>query len=330
MRIDRERLIDLARRDVESRTSGEHVLAAYLIGSVANGEPVLGGAADIDVVLIHAETPAVEREVVPLSEDVHLDIAHHGRARYAQPRLLRVDPWLGPAIYAPIPLYDREHLFEWAQAAARGQYLRADYTGLRAAALLEEARRRRADLATARRWPSTYVAAVMGAANAVASLEGAPACGRRTLRLLEARLSQAGYPEVFASVLRLLGAEAVEDHTAVEWVGAWARAYDACARLSADPLLSSHRRAYYLKGFQALLEEGAPQALLVPLIQIWDRVLSTLDVFDLAPDHRPAWQAALSSLGLEPAAAGRRADALEAFLDQIEVILETWEKDHGV
>jgi hypothetical protein len=330
VRIDRERLIALARRHVESQTAGDDVLAGYLIGSVAHGEPVLGGAADIDVVLIHAEPPAVEREIVPLSEDVHLDIAHHARSRYAQPRQLRVDPWLGPAVYAPIPLYDREHLFEWAQAAARGQYLRPDHAGRRATALLEEARRRRVDLGTARRWPSTYAAAVVGGANAVASLEGSPACGRRALLLLEARLTQAGYPEVFAHVLRLLGAEAVEGHTAAEWVAAWARAYDACARLAGDPMLSPHRRAYYLKGFQAFLEDGAPHALLFPMIQTWDRVLSTLEVFDLAPDHRPAWESALTVLGLEPAAADRRNHDLEAFLDQVEVILESWEKDHGV
>jgi hypothetical protein len=135
---------------------------------------------------------------------------------------------------------------------------------------------------------------------------------------------------VFASVLRLLGAEAVESHTAAEWVAAWARAYDACARLSGDPMLSPHRRAYHLKGFQAFLEDGSTQALLFPIIRIWHRVLSTLDVFDLAADHRPAWESALSTLGLEPAAADRRTHDLEAFLDQVEVILESWEKDHGV
>ena len=117
---------------------------------------------------------------------------------------------------------------------------------------------------------------------------------------------------------------------AAEWVAAWTRAYDACARLAGDPMLSPHRRAYYLKGFQAFLEDGAPHALLFPMIQVWDRVLSTLEVFDLAPDHRPAWESALTALGLEPAAADRRNHDLEAFLDQVEVILESWEKDHGV
>jgi len=35
VRIDRERLIDLARRHVESRTSEDDVLAGYLIGIAA-------------------------------------------------------------------------------------------------------------------------------------------------------------------------------------------------------------------------------------------------------------------------------------------------------
>lgn len=329
MRIERDRLIELARREVAARAEKDHLLAAYLIGSVVSGEPVLGGAADIDVVMIHAEPPSTTREIVALSEDVHLDIAHHGRGQYAQPRQLRVDPWLGPAVYAPIPLFDRDHLFEWAQAAARGQYARPDFIVQRAAALLADARRRRADLPVARRWPSTFAAAAMAAANAVASLQSAPACGRRALLVLEARLAQAGHPEVFAAVQHMLGAEALETQVAREWVAAWARAYDACARLSGDPVLSPHRRAYYLKGFQALLEDGSPQAVLLALIQTWDRILFTLEAFDLAADYRDPWQAAMSSLQLSPDTANRRADELEAFLDRVDVIVETWEKEHG-
>jgi hypothetical protein len=329
VRIERERLIALARREVEARAEKDHLLAAYLIGSVTHGEPVLGGAADVDLVLIHGEPPSTAREVVPLSEDIHLDIAHHDRAIYAQPRALRVDPWLGPALYSPLALFDRDHLFEWAQASARGQYSRPDHVHARASALLAEARQRRAGLASARRWPSTYTSAVMDAANAVASLHGSPACGRRALMLLEARLERAGQADIFAAVLRLLGAESLQAQSVGDWVAAWARAFDECARISGDPVLSPHRRGYYLKGFQALLEEGAPHASLLGLIQTWDRVLSTLETFELAADHRSGWQAALASLELAPPTADRRADELEAFLDRVDVILERWEKDHG-
>jgi hypothetical protein len=296
---------------------------------VVSGEPVLGGAADIDLVLIHDAAPAVEREIVPLSPDVHLDIAHHPRSLYTQPRRIRVDPWLGPAVYAPLPLHDREHLFEWAQAGSRGQYGRADHIRQRSMGFLASARQGRAELATAASWPATYLSAVMAGGNAVAGLSGPPACGRRALLILEARLAQAGHGDLHTEVLRLLGAEQIEGRSAPDWVGAWARAYDEAARITADPLLSPHRRAYYLKGFQALLEEGATQALTPMLVRIWDRALGTLEAFDMAADHREAWRTALDTLELSPAFAEERAQALEGFLDRVEDILDVWGRDHG-
>ncbi|HET7010236.1 MAG TPA: hypothetical protein VFI11_05625 [Anaerolineales bacterium] len=329
MRVERQRLVELARREVETRVEKNGLLAAYLIGSVVSGEPVLGGSADIDLVLIHENPPTPEREIVPLSEDVHFDIAHHGRARYALPRQLRVDPWLGPAVYAPLSLFDRDHLFEWAQAGARGQYPRADFARQRASSLLDSARHLRDSLATTSYWPSTYVGAVLTGANAIASLAAPPACGRRAMLLLEARLAQAGHSEIYSAVLELIGAAGLQSRTAPDHVGAWARAYDVCARITGEPLLSRHRRAYHLKGFQALLEEGAPQALLPGLLQTWDRVMGTLETFELAANHRDDWQAALSALGLSADSTAARTAALEDYLDHIEITLEAWGREHG-
>ncbi|HLE23250.1 MAG TPA: hypothetical protein VI701_03005, partial [Anaerolineales bacterium] len=132
MRITRTQLIEAARREVERRAETDGLAAAYLIGSIVHDQAVLGGAADIDLVLIHDHQPDSRREIVGLSDEVHLDIAHHHRDQYAQPRLLRLDPWLGPAIYDPLPLHDPQHLFEWAQASARGQFLRPDHRAARA------------------------------------------------------------------------------------------------------------------------------------------------------------------------------------------------------
>ena len=134
---------------------------------------------------------------------------------------------------------------------------------------------------------------------------------------------------MYAGLLDLLGSSHIEGRGLAEWVSAWAQAYDACAPITGDPLLSSHRRAYYLKGFQALLEERAHHCVLTGLITSWDRVLATLEAYDMAAEHREAWDATLGALGLTPNTADTRADALEAFLDRIEVILEAWGREHG-
>ena len=329
MRITQAQLVDLARREVERRSEANSLLAAYLIGSIVHDRALLGGSADVDLVLIHDTAPVDAREIVPLSEDVHLDIAHHHSDQYAHPRRLRLDPWLGPAIYDPLLLHDPRHLFEWAQASARGQFLRADHRLSRARAFLERARQIQAALDPERHWVSRYARAALSGANAVATLAGSPAAGRRVLLLLDDASAEADCPEAHTGLLRLLGADACAAHDLAAWVSDWGKAYDAGCHLTADPALAPERRAYYLKGFQALLESGQPHAILWTLLDTWDQMLATLESFADAESHRPAWDQALATLGLTPASAPRRLDELESYLDHLEAFLEGWSTRYG-
>lgn len=329
MRLTRAQLIDAARREVERRREAGGLVAAYLIGSLVHDQAVFGGSADIDLVLVHDQAPSAPREIVGLSDEVHLDIAHHHRDRYAQPRLLRLDPWLGPAIYDPLPLHDPQHLFEWAQASARGQFLRPDHRAARAAAFMTRARRLQAALDVERPWVSAFARAALAGANAIATLGGQPVAGRRVLPLLETLSSEAGYPEAHAGLLRLLGADAGGPHDFAAWVAAWARAYDAGSSLTAEPDLLPERRGYYLHGFQAQLESAAPQAVLVLLLDTWERTLATLESFRQEGDHRSAWEGATLDLDLAADSAPRRLTELESYLDQIEAFVEDWSVRHG-
>ena len=329
MRLTRAQLVEAARREVVQRAETDGLVAAYLIGSLVHDEAVLGGAADIDLVLIHDHAPVAAREIVGLSEEVHLDIAHHDREQYAQPRLLRLDPWLGPAIYDPLPLHDPEHLFEWAQASARGQFLRADHRASRAQAFLTRARALQGSIDVDRFWVSRFARTALAGANAIATLAGRPAAGRRLLPLLETSTAEAGCPEAYTGLLRLLGAEAQLPRDLSGWVGAWARAFDAGAPLTAEPDLQPERRAYYLRAFQAQLESDTPHALLFTLLDTWERTLATLESFGQAADHLPAWQAAATQLDLDHPAADRRLEELETYLDHLEDFLEAWSARQG-
>jgi hypothetical protein len=329
VRLTRSQLLEAARREVQRRAETNGLTAAYLIGSVVHDQAVLGGAADIDLVLIHDEPPPVPREIVGLSEEVHLDIAHHDRERYAQPRRLRLDPWLGPAIYDPLPLHDPQHLFEWAQASARGQFLRPDHRLARAQAFLARARRLQSSVDLDRRWVSRFARAALAGANAVATLGGQPAAGRRLLPLLQAATTAAGYVEAYAGLLRLLGGETTPSHALSGWVAAWARAYDAGSSLAADPDLQPERRAYYLGAFHAQLESETPLAVLFPLIDTWDRMLETLESFGQASEHQPSWEAAAAELALTAETAPHRLVELEAYLDAVEDFAEAWSARQG-
>lgn len=329
MRVVRERLIDLARRETQRRDTRGGLLAAYIIGSVAQGEPFVGGSADVDLVLVHRDQPTPHREMLPLTPEIHLDIAHHTRDEYVQPRLLRVHPWLGPALVEPVVLYDPDRFFEWVQAGTRGQFHRPDHAFARARGFLDSAHKARERLDGNGAWPRDYCLAVMDAANAAACLVGPPAVGRRAAVILAQRSAALGHPEVYQAFLRLTGADTSTGWQVPEWLGAWARAFDAASGTSADPQLAACRRAYHLNALQALAESGEAESLIWPLLSAWQRVMATLEASELASEHRAAWEAFLARLRISPRDAALRAAELDVYLEHIQAVVEAWAEQKG-
>ena len=330
MRVSRAKLIELARKEAERRAALDGgLLSGYLIGSVASGEPLLGDAADIDLVLVHDGEPVSEHEVVALSDHIHFDIQHHPRRIYAQPPQLRVHPWLGPALCAPVFLYDPTHFFERAQAGARGQFHRPDYVRARAQAFLEQARRLDRSRIEAEGWIEDYLAAVLDGANAAGTLAGFPAAGRRVALGLQNRAEELGRPEIYGGFLRLIGAEDVSREEVAGWISSLARIYDGVSTTSSEPLLSPARRAYYLGGLQALVEASQPEATIWPLLHLWARCLRAQDNASAPRASEAEWNAARARLGLSPGEAALRADQLETYLDHVEAVIEEWADRHG-
>ena len=323
MRITTEKLLELARKEAESRTA---IVSGYVIGSVADGEPVFGGTADVDLVLIHEYEPAVSREIVPLSDEVHLDITHHGKRLYQQPRELRVNPWLGPAMCEPVFLYDPTHFFEWAQASVRGQFHRPDNALARGAAFLAQARTLLQDVEAGQQWLQSWLRALLEATNAVASLDGFPASGRRVMPQLKTKLAMVGHPEIYGQFLHLLGAEGFVDSGAEEWLASWTTAFEAASQQSTDPAMNEVRRGYHLGGYRSMIGDGSAVEILWPLLSTWDRAIDALSGAD---EHQPYWSQILDTLGLSIDQAGERKLELENFMDQVEGILENWAEKVG-
>lgn len=329
MRVSRDLLIDLARLEAERRGAENDVLSGYLIGSVARGEPQFVDCTDIDLVLIHRDSPPVEREMMRLSQQVHLDIAHHGQDLYQKPSALRVHPWLGPSLCEPIFLYDPEHFLEWAQAGARGQYYRADHTHTRARAFLDRARQSRSLLPVSSRWIRTYCRAVLEAANAVACLTGFPVAGRRlSLQLAEAA-ENLEYPDLYGGFLQLLGSDSLQDWSIPETLSAWARTFDEASEISSDPLLCSCRRDYYLNAFQVLAEMGDTKAILWPMITTWEQAIHALNQSENPEQDHAEWVSLLEKSGLSPERQAARLEDLEQYLDRNEALIELWAERSG-
>lgn len=330
MRITRQKLLDLARAEVVRRAEQDSgLLSAYLIGSVVTGEPLLGGKTDIDLVLIHELWGSATREIVALSDDVHIDISHHARDVYAQPIQLRTHPWLGPCLAEPVILFDPQHFLERVQAGVRGQFFRADHAAARARAFLDTARRTKSALEADGLWVHEYCRGLMQAANAAACLAGPPASGRRLASTLRQRTADLGHPEIHHAFLRLLGTDLLPNPDVTVWLEPWARSWEAATKVSPSPLLSPTRRAYFQAGVQALAETGQPEAALWPLLVTWQYAFHGLNDPADSPE-RSEWEALLSHLGLGARDRPQRAAEFETYLDHIEGVLEAWAEGNGV
>ena len=90
MRLTREALLKIARDTAAQKVRiSRRILCIYLTGSLLTPDPFLGGTTDIDLIFIHDSEPIQPREIVRLTDEIHLDIGHYDQAVFHQPRHLR-------------------------------------------------------------------------------------------------------------------------------------------------------------------------------------------------------------------------------------------------
>jgi hypothetical protein len=332
MRINQESLLKIAKDTVTRRVRGDPgIVSAYLCGTLLEEHYLLGGTADIDLVFIHLSDAPVAREIVRLTDEVHLDIAHHLQKEYDQPRQVRAHPWKGPTIAECKPLYDVGHFLDFTQASVRGQFDRPDYVLKRARSQAEHARQiwfglqdesGQAGLAEL----ETYLRAVGHAANAVALLSGSPLTERRFLLDFPARAEAVERPGLYPGLLGLLGAPKAEREQYQSWLAPWEQAIDALPQPVSLPRLHPDRKLYYLKAFEAILGQEAPQAVLWPLLNTW---VDTLGLLPVESPSQAGARAAFEQLGIWGESFVRRVAALDAYLDLVEETLEVWAEKAG-
>lgn len=332
MRLDKNSLMTIAREAVIQRTRADYnVLAVYLCGSLLDEQFLLGGTTDIDLVFVRLTPVAVKREITRLTDEVHLDIAHHEQDAYIRPHQLRANPWLGYTIFNCKSLYDPRHYLDYTQAGVRGQFERADYVLERARPQFDYARRIWLELYSGPvvfgpELVETYLRAVTHAANAVALLGGAPLTERRFLLTFRQRVAALGRPGLFPGLLGLLGGPSVPAEALRGWLASWREAFLAMPADVDRPRLHPERLPYYQRAMEALLETDEPRLALYPLMRTWTHAI--LAIGASAP-ARSAWQEACQQLGLAAESFNERLSALDAYLDLVEETLETWARENG-
>jgi len=333
MRITPALLLKIARDTVAQRTRSDHgLLSIYLHGSLLEDDPLLGGTADIDLVFIHDEEYSVEREIQRLTDEVHLDIAHHARSDYRWARSLRLHPWLGPTIINCKLLYDPQHFMDFTQASVRGQFNQPDNVLGRARGQADHARQMWFSLHDLTGEPglaeiNLYLQAIEHAVNAVASLSGPPLTERRFLLRFPARAEAIGRPGLYPGLLGLLGGPNVDGQTLSAWLPAWQTAYQAIPAAQAPPRLHPVRCAYYKRAFEKILGGNHPHDALWPLLRSWAQVMLFLPASGI---QHQEWAEAFQRLGLQGEGFTQRVAALDAYLDTVEEILDDSARAAGV
>jgi len=326
MRVTRESLVRIAKENAQERAFNDRdLVAAYLTGSlVSDSDPILGGTADIDLVLVHHQRPGMMREIVKLTPDFHLDILHRSKDEFKSPRELRVDPMLGYEMYDPMLLYQREKFFEFVQAGLRAgfEFHAPALVLARCRKLLAESRKGWIDLSDIREDQAgpiqvkQFLRAVYHAANAIAELNGGPLAERRFLLEFPARSQSAQRPEFTATLFNLIGASNLDDAVIISnWIPDWKTAFLAASEnAKVDQHVHSARLNYYEKAFEALLAGESPLASLWPLIHTWTLAASVLENDQIKP-----WQTACEQLGLLGNGFEQRVSDLDHYLDEIDI-----------
>ncbi len=332
MRITRDVLLKVMRDAVSRRTRADrNLIAAYLCGSLLDDDYLLGGVTDIDLVYVHSDVILAEREIQPITDEVHLDIAHHFHRDYRQTRQLRVHPWLGPTLKNCLILYDPQHLLDFTQASVRGQYDRPDHVLQRIYPQVESARKIWAGFHALNNEVGpeeilTYLKSIRQAACAIAGLTGKMLTERRFMLLYRSVTEAIGHPGLYAGMVGLLGGAHAEAGLVKAWMPAWQSAYHALSPDTAPVRLHALRESYYLHGLEALIASEQPQSVLWPLLNTWTLAISKL------PKESPTrseWQKLLETLGLFGTGFQERLMALDAYLDLVEEIIEKWARENG-
>ena len=335
MRIDANTLIRVAEDLIDRRTKETSTtLAVYLHGSV--NEPVdhlLGESGDLDLVFVHEYEVGAPREFIRVTDDVTIDLANHTRVDYRTPRALRTNPWLGAAVYGFRILYDPRHFLDFVQAGLRDQFHRPSNVLARAQAFAGEARQRWLGLLTAGEGDAAaleYLASVAGAANAVASLGGDPLPERRLLTRFYDRAEALGQPDLYPGLVAMLGADEMDTDDLQGWITAWEPAFMAAAGVETAPAewgLHPDRLSYYHGAFAEQTASPRPTDALWPLLLTWSRAVRLLPA---GSEARSTWDTAARQIGLLGSARAKRMEALDAYLDQVEILLDSWGRAQGV
>jgi hypothetical protein len=338
--IEHSTLLKLA-RDYAARKASEQpsLKAIVLTGSVARGEPPLGDAVDLDILLIGDYPPEPPHEIVRLSDYVFVDATHIPTSDYADRKAIRTHHFTGSALNDALILYDPRHYFDILQAAIRAPYNRADHIYARARSAYNAAMQVFDRLSLYREDPppdplsfdllhdlrQTLYLAANTLLPLVSQTQSQSAGARKLMVRFEAAARESN-PNLYSQFLESLGVHDVDSNAVEGLLHDWVALYKAASqRGSDDRLIHPFKRGYYDRGFRALIAEGHAINILWLLEETLSACARRLD---------PLPEAWLNFCCLTHKSNGaefsERVRATESFLSEIDQTLNHWADQESV
>lgn len=335
MRITHGLLLKNARQWVMERQAADRSLVcAYLSGSLADSDAaedaLIGGAGDVDVVCVYNSLNPPDRELVRLTDRIHLDIWTVSQSAYEDPKHLRMNPWLGhDLIRKPPVFFDKNHWFDFVLAGAFSKYNQPENVALRAMYFLNAARERLQAMTfgevAPQRWLSTYLQTLSDGANLLAVISGGPLSTRRLLQAFPVRAAGLGLPEWTGRLIEAFSRGVPESDTLAQWVRQWDAFFDRQVETtSMPPNLNPLKLPYYRQAMESL----APTA---PMSSLWILLFTLGQQLAINPEVTPPQVTEiLQAVGLGEEMRAEREESLEALIDDAEEVLEAWAKNRGL
>lgn len=322
MRITRDTLLNQARENAKLLTAKDRgIVCIYVSGSLLKEDPFIGGITDIDLICVHDRPVTSPREVLRLSPDVTLDLAHYEQTDFEPARKLRTNAWIGGWLEnVPLVLYDALRWYDFTRASATAQIWKMENIAARVRSFLVPARKVWADLQEESipqgiKRTSAYLGALRDLANAVACFSGAPLAERRLVHELPARAAAAELPDFSADFVQLFTNSEVSDDNFEAWADTYHQVFDSLADAPDAPVsMALYRRAYYEKAVRALYPVNPAGALWL-MIYTWTRAAASLP---RAEQPFKDWQAVSKQLGLDGKGIADRLPDLDHLLDTVE------------
>lgn len=352
--IKRDTLMKNARDVAAQRASVRpSIIAAYLTGSVARGEPSLGEACDLDLILIddaqRSGSPLPPSEDVRLSTEIVVEITYRRPEFFKDTAALRNHHWLGPEIAQGLALHDPNHFFERVQAGVRGRFDQPTHVYARAQGFLEWARGDLAAIAPclaegpASERPtsaqlSSFALTLQFAAGAVLTLDRVVGSARRLMVRLDETAHVLGRPDLYAQFVEALNAASLTEEEIEALLSIWAALYGAASEFhrgewGEDFFVQPVKRNYYERAMRALVAEGRGRD------AVWLALYTAAACANQVSLYAPAgaaylylekWERALERLGLNSAAGFARGVGLARdYVEKVTEFVEWWGEQEG-